>query len=91
MQHDFDGSAQLTTTLVHAISDVTGTAVTNTEFTLNDYVDPDALNRLFGSTPDGTARATGELHLTIWGCDVTIFASGQIVIVPPLEHTHYQQ
>lgn len=44
VKHDFDGSAELTTTLAHAISDVTGLDVTDTAFTLNDYVDLEALD-----------------------------------------------
>ena len=83
VHHEFGGSAELTTTLVHAISDVTGTDVTETEFTLNDYANPEALNRLFKPKADDTPRASGQFTFTIWGCQVTIFSNGQITIVPP--------
>lgn len=82
-QHDFDGPASLTTTLVHAIADVTGIDVSDTEFTLHDHVDPDALDRLFASKPDGTPRTSGHVGFTVWGYQVTVHGDGQIAIVPP--------
>ena len=83
VQHDFDGSAELTTTLAHAISDVTGIDVTDTGFTLNDHVDPEALDRLFRPKEDGTPRTNGHMSFTIWGYQVTVYSNGQIAIVPP--------
>ncbi len=83
--HDFDGPSELTTTLVHAISDVTGINVSETEFTLSDFVNADALNQLFRPKPDGTLRASGRYQCTIWGCEVNVFSDGQITIQPPTE------
>lgn len=83
VQHDFDGPAKLTTTLAHAISDVSGINVTDTGFQLNDHVDPEALDRLFKPKSDGTARMNGQLSFTIWGYQVTVYSDGQIAIVPP--------
>lgn len=83
VQHEFGGSAELTTTLAHAVSDVTGIDVTDTGFTLNDYVDPDALDTLFQPKGDGTPRTNGSLTLTILGCQVVVHSTGQIVITPP--------
>ena len=83
VHHEFGGSAELTTTLAHAISDVTGIDVTDTGFTLNDYVDPDALDKLFQPKADGTQRTSGSLNLTILGCQVVIHSNGQIVLTPP--------
>ena len=83
VQHDFGGSAELTTTLAHAISDVTGIDVTDTGFTLNDHVDPEALDRLFAPKADGTPRTNGHVSFTIWGYQVTVYSNGQIAIVPP--------
>src|SRR6056297_2902379 len=91
VQHEFGGTAELTTTLAHAISDVTGINVTDTGFTLNDYVDPDAMDKLFRPKPDGTPRTNGSLNLTILGCQVAIHSNGQIVISPPQQSvTQYQ-
>jgi hypothetical protein len=83
VKHDFGGSAELTTTLAHAISDVTGVDVTDTGFTLNDHVDPEALDRLFQPRDDGSARVNGQFSLSIWGYQVTVYSDGQIAIVPP--------
>lgn len=82
-QHDFDGTATLTATLVHAISNVTGADVTEAEQTLSDHADPEALDRLFRPRPDGTFRLAGQLTFTIWGHHVTVSNDGQISIVPP--------
>jgi len=83
VHHEFGGSAELSTTLAHAISDVTGFDVTDTGFTLNDYVDPSALDRLFTPKEDGAGRLKGSLNLSILGCQVTVHSTGQIVITPP--------
>ncbi len=83
VQHDFDGSAELTTTLAHAISDVTGIDVTDTGFTLNDHVNPEALDLLFKPKADGTPRTNGHVSFTVWGYQVTVYSNGQIAIVPP--------
>lgn len=91
VHHDFGGPAELSTTLVHAISDVSGIDVTDTGFTLNDFVDPDALDRLFESKADGTPRTNGSLSLAVLGCQVVIHSNGQIVIAPPQQSpTQYQ-
>ena len=83
VHHDFDGPAKLTTTLAHAISDVSGIDVTDTGFHLTDHVDPDALDQLFRPKDDGTPRMNGHLTFTVWGYEVTIYSDGQIAIVPP--------
>lgn len=82
-QHDFDGSATLTTTLCHAIANVTGADVTEAERTLSDHADPAALDRLFRPQPDGTYRLPGQVSFTMWGHHVTVGSDGQISIVPP--------
>jgi len=86
VKHDFDGSAKLTTTLTHALSDVSGIDVTDTGFTLYDHVDPDALDQLFKPTKDGSQRMNGMLTFTVWGHQVTVYSDGQIAIVPPQQN-----
>lgn len=83
IKHDFDGPAELTTTLAHALSDVSGVDVTDTGFTLYDYIDPDALDQLFKPREDATRRVNGNLTFTVWGHQVTVYSDGQIAIVPP--------
>lgn len=83
VKHDFEGSAKLTTTLAHALSDVSGIDVTDTGFTLYDHVEPDALDQLFKPTKDGHPRMNGMLTFTVWGYQATVYSDGQIAIRPP--------
>ena len=85
--HDFDGPAELTTTLAHALSDVSGVDVTDTGFTLYDYIDPDALDQLFKPTDDTDRQINGMLTFTVWNHKVTVYSDGQIAIVPPQQPT----
>lgn len=80
--HDFDGTATVTETVVHALSDVTGMDVTDADFALYDYVDPDSLDRIFAPMHDGTPRSTGYLSFAVAGHQVTVYATGQVSIVP---------
>lgn len=88
VQHDFAGSASVTATLAHALSDISGIDVTDAERALEEYVDPDALDRLFSPVSDGSPRANGQLMFNIQGYQTTIYGSGLISIVPPRQ---YQQ
>lgn len=81
--HDFEGAAELTTTLVHALADVTGLDMTEAEATVEECVDRDALDRLFAPLSDGTPRANSQLGFTAWGHQVTVYSNGQIAIAPP--------
>lgn len=82
VHHDFEGVATVTETVVHALSDVTGMDVTDADFALYDYVDPDSLNRLFAPKGDGTPRVSGHVSFTVMGYRTTIYATGQVSIVP---------
>lgn len=81
--HEFGGPAELTTTLVHALSDVTGADVTDTELSLADHVEPSALDSLFSPGPDGALRIDSQLRFVMWGYRVTVQTDGRITIVPP--------
>lgn len=83
IQHDFDGSASVTATLTHAISDVSGIDVTEVERALADYVDPRALDRLFSPVSDGSPRLNGQLTFDMQGYQVRIEANGRVTIIPP--------
>lgn len=83
IHHDFDGTATVTATIVHALSDITGVDVSEAEFVLNDHVDPDALDKLFADKADGTSRSHGHVTINIQGYQTTIYSTGQISIVPP--------
>lgn len=81
--HDVESAANLSTTLVHALADVMGLDISDTGFVLYDSIDPEALDRIFSSTGDGSPRPPGHVAFTVDGYRVTVYSSGQIVITPP--------
>ncbi|ELZ01775.1 HalOD1 output domain-containing protein [Natrialba asiatica] len=83
--HDTESSALVTTTIVHALASVTDIDVSQGEFSLYDSVDPDALNRLFRSTADGSERSGGHVAFTAVEHTVYVYANGDVVIHPPTE------
>jgi hypothetical protein len=80
--HDPDGPGKVSTKVIHALADVMGTDVSETGFTLYDSVDPDALDRIFGST-DGSGRPGGHVAFTVDRYRVTVYEDGRIAITPP--------
>jgi hypothetical protein len=83
VKHDFSGSAELTTTVAHALSDVSGIDVTDAGFTLSDHVDPDALDSPFEPNADGTPLMNGHPTFTAMVYRVTVYTDGQVAIAPP--------
>ena len=81
--HDLDGTAELSTALVHTIADATGVDPTDARFRLSEYVDPDALDRLFDGGSGETRGGPVELAFSLWGYRVTVDGTGRIEIVPP--------
>lgn len=82
--HDPRGTAKLSTTLVHALADATGTDPTDCRSSLLGAVDLCALDHLFSRPPGPSAGPPGHVAFTIDGYRVTVYESGQIVITPPL-------
>lgn len=78
--HGETGDRELSVTVVHAVLDATGKDPT--EVNLNDAVQPDALNRVFGPKHDGTPRNEGTITFEFAGCHATVEASGEIRIDP---------
>lgn len=72
-----NGPAKVSTTLVHALADVMGQDVTDTDFCLYDSIDPDALNRLFANRPGG------HVAFGVNGYAVTVYGDGRVVITEP--------
>jgi len=82
-QHDVDGPAEFSTTVVHALSDLAGVDVTETRSMLYDSIDPDALNHLFRPKLDGTPRPPGHVVFSAWNYRVTAYSDGRIAIQVP--------
>lgn len=81
--HDPAGAAAVTTTVAHALADLTGVDVTAAEAALHERVDPAALDQLFAPRPDGTPRSPGHVAFRVVGCRVTVYGDGEIVVTPP--------
>jgi hypothetical protein len=77
----------LTTTLVHAISDVTGVDTTDVEAAIAEEIDLDALDRVFRTGSAGAGQLQGTFSLTLWGHRVTIYSGDGVVVVPPQANT----
>lgn len=83
--HDVDGTATITTTIVHALASIAETDVSQGEFSLYDSIDPDALDRLFRPKADGTERAGGHVAFAALEHEVFVYANGDVIIYPPSE------
>ncbi len=82
LYYDEDGTATLTTTIVHGLAAITDVDVSQGEFSLYDSVDPDALERIFGSKADGASRTGGHVAFTALEYQVYVYASGEIHVYP---------
>ncbi|MFC4249478.1 HalOD1 output domain-containing protein [Natribaculum luteum] len=85
LHYDEDGSATLTTTIVHGLAAIADINVTQGEFSLYDCVDPDALEHIFGSKADGSERTIGHVAFTALDHDVYVYANGDIFVYPPAD------
>ncbi|QLK27081.1 hypothetical protein HYG81_05595 [Natrinema zhouii] len=83
--HDIDGTATITTTIVHALASIADTDVSQGEFSLYDSVDPDALDRIFSQKADGSDRTGGHVAFTALEHEVYVYANGDVIIYPPAE------
>jgi hypothetical protein len=75
-----DPAHHVGTTVAQGIAEVTGTPVEDLDAELNEYVDPDALNRLFVERPDGSDRTEGHVVFPMQGCRVEVSADYRVVV-----------
>ena len=71
----------LSVTVALALSEVTGRRPEDLFSSFGEYVDPDALDRLF-STYAGEHRKGGPLYFSIADHEVTVFSDGEIHLRP---------
>lgn len=71
------GSSDLGTTVVLTVADILDTDPLDLTPSLNEILDPDALNSLFDSVD---RKAETSLTFSEWGCVITIFADGRILV-----------
>lgn len=77
--HDPDRRG-LAETITLVLAEVEGTDPTAVIDEFGRYVEPDALDALFRSRPDGRSRGPGHVELRIAGYDVTVYSDGDIVV-----------
>lgn len=68
--------------VVFAVAEATGTDMTQLE-PLYNVIDPDALDQLFQTPVNEFPRSDGRVVFTMEGCEVTVHASGEVVVTPP--------
>lgn len=73
----------LATTVALAVAAVDGSSPTALVSDFASYVDPDGLNRIFRTRPDGSSCTEGHVQLDIDGYRVRIDSDGEIAITPP--------
>lgn len=81
--HDRSSGRPLSIVVVDAVEAALDGATTPEP--LYDVVDPDALDQLFQPKSDGTPRPGGELTFAYSGCEITVRADGDVIVVPPAE------
>lgn len=77
--HDMD-RGDLCVTLTLALTEITDADPSETIMEIPKYVDPDALNSLFSSRPNGAPRHGGPLQLSTDDCEILIHSDGEIAI-----------
>lgn len=77
--HDWSGNESLSTGIVSAVADLSGTDATDVE-RLYDRVDPDSLDSIFEPPNDRAARSTGHLSFRLGSHTVTVHASGFVTL-----------
>lgn len=83
VQHEWSDSEPLYYTVARAVAAITDTHPTNVE-SVDEVVDPDALDRLFRPLSDGDLRKSGGyVAFTLDDCDVIVYWDGEIVIHAP--------
>lgn len=70
--------------VVSAVADATGMEPTRLE-PLYHTLDPDALDQIFQTPSRSVTRTDGRIDFTMAGCAVTVYANGEVDVVPPSE------
>lgn len=82
VQHDWADETPIGTTVVKAVSAVSGVRPTDLE-PLHSVLDTDALERLFEPTADGPRPQQNYVHFPVSEHDITVYADGVVVVEGP--------
>lgn len=79
--HDWSGDVPLSTTILSLVTEASDADVEDLP-SLNDAVDPDALDALFGPRECGTRRPPGSISFRFAGFLVDVGKDGAVVVRP---------
>ena len=82
VQHDWADETPIGTTVVKAVSAVSGVRPTDLE-PLHGVLDTDALERLFRPTTNGPRPQQNYVHFPVSGHDITVYADGVVFVEAP--------
>lgn len=82
VQHDFSGSATLSNTIAHAVSDVTELDVTEIGHMINRRVNPECLDKMFRNDNAGNVRFNSHLVMELYNREVVVWHDGRVEIYP---------
>ena len=77
-----DRDTPIGTAVVCAVCEATGRSVDELNVELSDYLDPDALERLFADRFDGTPRESGSVSFFMLDCEVSVAANRRVLVRP---------
>lgn len=67
-------------TVITAIANAKGVEPRHLSERLNDVIDPDALDRIFGNTVMGRGRTVGRVLFEMAGCEIEVHATGHVCV-----------
>ena len=76
---------QVSERVILAVADAKGVDPCDLDTPLYDVVDPDALNKIFGSAD--RPRTAGRIIFTMAGCEVVVHGDGDVDATPAGEET----
>ncbi len=79
VQFEWDDAESVTYRVAEAVAEVTGDDPTAVD-SIATEVDPDALEALFAPRNSDEQRNRGHLSFPVAGCDVTVYAHGEVVV-----------
>lgn len=80
VERQAEADVHIGVTIVQALSEATGVPIEEMDAELNDFVDPDALDRLFAPRIDGEPRSGGRVAFSMLDCTVRVFSDGRVVV-----------
>jgi hypothetical protein len=78
-----DSQEDVPVAVVFAVAEALGRDPDDLSVELNEFVDADALTKLFAPRPDGRPRTEGRVVFEMLGCEVIVESAGVVRVSPP--------